>query len=393
MSDKFAAKLSKVKPSPTLAISAKAAALKAEGHDVISLSAGEPDFNTPDAVKDAAIAAINNNFTRYTPVDGTVELKQAIIEKFQRDNSLTYNSKQVLVSCGAKQSIYNTCQALLNQGDEVIIPAPYWVSYPAIVTLSDAEPVVVETQQEQQFKISAQQLEDAITENTKLFILCSPSNPTGMVYSSAELAALGEVLLRHPNIYILTDDIYESICWANSPFSNILMVCPDLYSRTIVINGVSKAYAMTGWRIGYAAGPEPLIKQMKKIQSQSTSGPCSISQAAATAAIAGPQDVVKKMVAEYNIRQKLVLDLLNSIPGFSCSPTEGAFYLFPCVKEAITNSGCSDDVSFSEWLLEKVNVAVVPGSAFGMPGYIRISYAAEADVLQSAIARIKELFV
>jgi aspartate aminotransferase len=381
-------KLDAIKPSATLAVSAKAAELKAQGIDVISLGSGEPDFATPAHIKAAAIAAIEANKSYYTPVDGTASLKEAIKNKLHHDNDLDYSMNQILVSSGAKQSVYNTCQALLNPGDEVIIPAPYWVSYPSIVLLSEAKPVIVKTTQAADFKITPDQLEQAITNKTKLFILNSPSNPTGMVYSHAELKALANVLLKYPQVYIISDDIYEHICWAEQSFKNIVMECPKLYDRTIVINGVSKAYAMTGWRIGYAAGPEVVIKAMKKLQSQSTSNACSIAQAAAEAALRGSQDCVADMVATYQQRQKFVLEGINALPGFTCNPTQGAFYLFPAVSGAINKLSLKDDIELCAYLLEQAQVAVVPGSAFGAANHIRLSYATSDAMLTSALERI-----
>lgn len=388
MSDIIAKRLLSLKPSATLAVSAKAAELKAEGINVISLSSGEPDFATPRHAKEAAIAAIENDQSYYTPVDGTAELKQAIKDKFHRDNGLDYALNQILVSSGAKQSVYNTCQALLNPGDEVIIPAPYWVSYPPIVELCEATPVVINTDDSSDYKITATQLENAITPRTKLLILNSPSNPTGMVYSHAELKALAEVLLAHPNVYILSDDIYEHIYWAKQSFKNIVMECPELYDRTIVINGVSKAYAMTGWRIGYAAGPKEIIAAMKKLQSQCTSNPSSIAQAAATAALNSSQDCIVEMVAIYQRRQQLMLEGINAIPGLDCNPTQGAFYLFVNAEKAINTLGLNDDVELCNYLLEKAQLAVVPGTAFGLPQHFRLSYATSDDILQQALSRL-----
>lgn len=385
----IAKRLQALKPSATLAVSAKAAELKALGIDVISLGSGEPDFATPRHIKDAAIAAIEGNQSYYTPVDGTASLKQAIQHKFQRDNNLDYSLQQILVSSGAKQSVYNACQALLNPGDEMIIPTPYWVSYPPIAELCEAVPVTIETTSAADFKITAEQLEHAITEKTKLLLLNSPSNPSGMVYSHAELHALAKVLLRHPAVYIISDDIYEPIYWADQPFKNIVMECPELYDRTIVINGVSKAYAMTGWRIGYAAGPADIIGAMKKLQSQCTSNPCSIAQAAAQAALAGSQECVVEMTKTYRRRQQFMLEGINAIAGLHCNPTQGAFYLFVNVEQATKTLGLKDDLEFCAYLLEKAQVAVVPGTAFGSPGHVRLSYATSDELLQEALNRIK----
>jgi aspartate aminotransferase len=378
-----------VKPSPTLAITARAAALRAAGKDVIGLGAGEPDFDTPDHIKAAAIAAINDGFTKYTPVDGTAGLKQAVIAKFRRDNGFDFAPEQILVSCGGKQSFYNLAQALLNPGDEVIIPAPYWVSYPDMVLLADGVPVIVDAGADQAFKITAAQLEAAITPNTRLFVINSPSNPTGMAYSQTELEALGEVLRRHPDVVVATDDMYEHILWPGKPFVNILNACPDLADRTLVLNGVSKAYSMTGWRIGYAGGPAEIIKAMKKIQSQSTSNPTSISQVAAEAALNGPQDCIAEMLVHFKARHDYVVQRLNQLPGVDCLATDGTFYVFPSVVgliEAI--DGVSDDLSLSEYLIENAGVALVPGSAFGLGGHARISIATSMDNLEQALDRI-----
>jgi len=388
---KLSQRVQRVKPSPTLAVSARAAELKAAGEDIIGLGVGEPDFNTPDHVKEAAINAIRHNETRYTAVDGTAALKQAIIDKFQRDNNLNYQDSQILVSSGGKQSFYNLCQAMLDEGDEVLIPAPYWVSYPDMVLLADATPVIVFAGKKQQFKLTADQLEQNITDKTRILVLNSPSNPTGVAYSHNELAELAVVLRKHPDILIATDDMYEHIYWRDEPFCNILMVAPDLYERTIVLNGVSKAYSMTGWRIGYAAGPVDLIKNMKKIQSQSTSNPASISQAAALEALQGNQSCIQIMLNEFKLRHDYLIDALNQIPGFSCLPGDGTFYAFPDVSEAITSlEGVNNDLEFSEYLLNNAGVAIVPGSAFGAPGYIRLSFATSMDILQDAVARINK---
>ena len=387
-----------IKPSPTLAVTARAAKLKAEGKDIIGLGAGEPDFDTPQHIKDAAIEAIKRGFTKYTPVSGTPSLKQAVVNKFKRDNGLDYTSKQVLVSCGGKQSFFNLVQAIINPGDEVIIPAPYWVSYPDMVILADGKPVFIEAGIEQAFKITPAQLQAAISPRTKLVVLNSPSNPSGAVYTQAELGALGEVLRGHPDILIATDDIYEHIQLGATPFSNILSACPDLYDRTMVLNGVSKAYSMTGWRIGYAAGPEPLITAMTNVQSQSTSNPTSISQVAAEAALNGDQACIQPMLQAFRQRHIFVVDTLNKIPGVKCLPSGGAFYAFPDVRLAITHlhqKGLIDaatDIALSSYLLEKSGVAVVPGSAFGLEGYIRLSFATSMQNLEQALARIHKAF-
>jgi len=390
---RLADRLVRVKPSPTLAVTARANALKAAGRDVIGLGAGEPDFDTPEHIKQAAAQAIRDGFTRYTPVDGTPELKRAVIGKFARDNGLQYSADQILVSCGGKQSFYNLAQALLNPGDEVIIPAPYWVSYPDMVLLAGGEPVIVKTGMAQHFKMTAAQLEAAITDRTRLVVLNSPSNPTGTAYSKAELAELGEVLLRYPQLLIATDDMYEHILWSDEPFANIVNACPALLHRTMVLNGVSKAYAMTGWRIGYAAGPAKLIGAMKKIQSQSTSNPCSIAQVAATAALDGSQDCVAEMVQVFKQRHDAVLGWLGQLAGVSCLPADGTFYLFPDFSEILANrTDVSSDVELAELILEREGVALVPGSAFGAPGYLRLSFATDLATLEEALSRLQRLF-
>jgi aspartate aminotransferase len=374
-----------------MAVTALAADLRRQGRDVIGLGAGEPDFDTPDHIKDAAIAAIREGQTKYTAVDGTLELRQAICDKFRRDNELEYAPDEVLVSSGGKQSCYNLCAAVLNPGDEAIIPAPYWVSYPDMVLLADGTPVIVSAGLEQGFKISPSQLEAAITPRTRLMFLNSPSNPTGAAYTRAELAALGEVLLKHPNVVIGTDDMYEHIFWADEPFATMAQACPELADRTVTLNGVSKAYAMTGWRIGYCGGPKELIKAMKKIQSQTTSNACSISQAASLAALTGTQDGLGVMREAFRERHDHVVAALNAIPGFKCAPASGAFYAFPEVSGAIEAKGLEDDNAFSTWLLNEAEVAVVPGSAFGAPGYIRLSFACGLDTLDAALDRIRRV--
>jgi len=384
-------RVNSVKPSPTLAVTARAKELKAQGKDIIGLGAGEPDFDTPSHIKQAAIEAINRGFTKYTAVDGTAELKRAIIGKFQRENGLSYEPDQILVSCGGKQSFYNLAQALLDSGDEVIIPAPYWVSYPDMVLLAEGRPVILETGLAQGFKITPEQLEAAITPRTRLLVLNSPSNPTGVTYSRAELAALAEVLRRHPQIIIASDDMYEHILWAPEPFANILNVAPDLYARTMVLNGVSKAYSMTGWRIGYAAGPVALVRAMKKIQSQSTSNPTSISQVAAQAALEGDQGCIQTMLAAFKERHDFVVERLNRIRGVHCLPSQGAFYSFPDMQEAITARGLANDVEMAEWLLNEVGVALVPGSAFGAEGCMRLSFATSLDILGDALDRLERV--
>ena len=392
MDFKLSDRVQRIKPSPTLAITARAAELRAAGKDIIGLGAGEPDFDTPEHIKKAAVNAISSGFTKYTAVDGTPSLKKAIIDKLSRDNQLNYSPNQILVSCGGKQSFFNLTQALLNEGDEVIIPAPYWVSYPDMVLLADGVPVIVEADIKQSFKITPEQLEAAITGKTRLVVLNSPSNPSGIAYSKAELAALGQVLLKHPNILVATDDMYEHILWSDEPFSNIVMACPALYDQTIVLNGVSKAYSMTGWRIGYAAGPESLIKAMKKVQSQSTSNPTSISQVAAETALNGDQSCLAPMLAAFKERHEYVYNRLNSIDGITCLPSDGTFYSFPDVRGFIEKiDGVDDDMALSEYLIEKAGVALVPGTAFGSPGYIRISFATSLDVLKDALERIEQV--
>jgi len=387
----LAKRIQRVKPSPTLTITARVAELRAAGKDIIGLGAGEPDFDTPDHIKTAAIQAIRDGFTRYTAVDGTPALKKSIIAKFKHDNGLDYAADQILVSCGGKQSFYNLCQAMLNAGDEVIIPAPYWVSYPDMVLLAEGEPVIVPTGVDNRFKISPEQLEAAITPKTRLFVINSPSNPTGVAYTRAELAALGKVLQQHPQLLIATDDMYEHILWSEEPFSNILNACPDLYDRTIVLNGVSKVYAMTGWRIGYAGGPADLIKAMKKVQSQSTSNPASISQVAAQTALEGDQSCIEPMIKAFRERHDYVVDALNRIPGVVCLPADGTFYCFPHVQAVIDRlDQVSDDIELAEYLLDKAGVALVPGSAFGAPGYARISFATGMDILKDALARLTD---
>jgi len=384
-------RVNNIKPSPTLAVTNRAAELRASGKDIIGLGAGEPDFDTPDHIKAAAINALNAGFTKYTAVDGTPALKQAIIHKFENDNGLNYQPNQILVSCGGKQSFFNLSLAFINPGDEVIIPAPYWVSYPDMVLIADGVPVIIRTSQEKRFKITPEQLEMAITPKTKLLVLNSPSNPSGVAYTRAELQALAEVLLRHPQVLIASDDMYEHILWSDEPFCNILMACPELYDRTIVLNGVSKAYAMTGWRIGYAAGPQKLIGAIKKVQSQSTSNPTSISQVAAQTALEGSQDCVKEMLIAFKHRHDFVIDALNAIEGVECIPADGTFYAFPNFQKIIdTNPAFADDVELAEFLLNEAGVALVPGSAFGAPGQMRLSFATSMKILEDAITRIKQ---
>ena len=389
MSIQLSDRVQSIKPSPTLAVTARAAAMRAAGKDIIGLGAGEPDFDTPDFIKQAAIKAINDGFTKYTAVDGTPGLKKAIVAKFKRDNGLDYEPKQVLVSCGGKQSFYNLAQALLNPGDEVIIPAPYWVSYPDMVLLAGGVPVIVAASQDQGFKLAAEQLRAALTPKTRLFVINSPSNPTGVSYTLDELKALGDVLKDYPDVIIATDDMYEHIVWEKGSFVNILNATPELYDRTMVLNGVSKAYAMTGWRIGYCAGPVKLIEAMTNIQSQSTSNPTSISQVAAETGLNGDQSFIREMVKAFKERHDYVLAELNGIPGVSCLPADGAFYLFPNAQGAIDKLGLADDVALSEYLIENAGVALVPGSAFGAPGHVRLSIATSMANLQKAIERLR----
>ena len=388
MSNRFAARVAQVKPSATIAMSAKAAELRAAGKDVISLSMGEPDFDTPEHIRKAAIEAIESGQTRYTPVDGTPELKQAIISKFQRDNELAYEPDQILVSTGAKQSLYNLMQALIGEDDEVLIPAPYWVSYPDMVRLAGGAPVTLNTSHKTDFLITPSQLQASINDKTRILILNSPSNPSGRAYTRQHLAELGEVLLEHPRILICVDDIYEHIWWADEPFSTLAQVVPELKDRTITTNGVSKAYAMTGWRIGYAAGTPDIIREMRKIQGQSTSNPCSISQAAATAALNGSQECVAEMCQAFHERHNWLVPALNDLPGVSCSAGEGSFYAFADFSEAIEKLGLKDDLEMAEHLLENALVASVPGTAFGTPGHLRLSFACGLDTLKEAVDRI-----
>ncbi len=388
MSSILSNRVQKVKPSATMAVTAKANELKAQGIKVVPMGSGEPDFDTPSNIQTAAVAAIRGGQTRYTAVDGTAELKSAIRDKFMRDNELEYSANEVMVSCGGKQVFYNLCQAILNEGDEVIIPGPYWVSYPDMAILADATPVINETGLDQDFKITPEQLESSITKNSKLLVLNSPSNPTGAVYSKEEIEDLGKVLERHPQVYIISDDIYEHILLGDDEFVNIAMACPKLKDRIIILNGVSKAYAMTGWRIGYAAGPEGIIKAMKKIQGQSTSNPTSIAQAAAVEALNGDQTFIDTMVEAFSSRHDFIVESLNAIDGIECPRSSGAFYSFPRVQGFIDRLGLSDDVEFATYCLEKLNIALVPGSAFGASGYARFSFATSMDNIKEAVDRL-----
>jgi aspartate aminotransferase len=389
---KTASRLDRVRPSPTLAVTQRAAELRAQGRDIIGLGAGEPDFDTPEHIREAAVRAINEGMTRYTAVGGTPALKQAIADKLERDNDMVVNGAQILVSVGAKHSLYNLCVALLNDGDEVIVPAPYWVSYPDMALLAGAEVRVIDCGIDADFKMLPEQLTETISARTRLLVLNSPSNPTGAAYTRAELEAIGEVLRAHPDVVVVTDDIYEDIYWADQPFCNILMACPDLADRCVVVNGVSKTYAMTGWRIGYAAGPESLIKAMTKLQSQSTSNPCSISQAAAVEAIAGDQSCLVPMVTAFQKRHDFVVRSLSEMAGVRCRPGEGTFYAFPDFSDAIARmDGIEDDLGFAARLLDEAGVALVPGSAFGAPGHMRLSFATDMSTLDDALGRIRGL--
>jgi len=388
-------RLKVIKPSPTLAVSAKAAKLKAEGKDVINMGAGEPDFDTPDFIKEAAIAAIRKGLTKYTAAGGTPSLKKAIIAKYKRENGLDYTDRQILVSVGGKQTSFNLCMALLNPGDEAIVPAPFWVSYPDMAMMADGKPVFIQAGIEQGFKITAQQLERAITPRSRLIWITSPSNPTGAVYTAEELKSLGEVLRKHPNIVIATDDMYEHILLDGSKFVNIVNVCPDLYSRTVVMNGVSKAYSMTGWRIGYCGGPQELIDAMENVQSHSTSNPTSISQYAAEAALNGDQSCMDPMLAAFKERAKVITEGLNRIPGVKSLMPTGAFYAFPDCREAIRTLHAAGkitaptDLALCDYLLaQPLAVAAVPGSAFGAEGYLRISFATSMENIKKAVERM-----
>lgn len=389
----IADKLKKIKPSPTLAVTAKAAELKAQGLDVIGLGAGEPDFGTPEHIKEAAYAAMKREETKYTPVDGSAALKKAVAAKFERENGLKYDVSQISVGAGAKHTLFNALYVTLNAGDEVIIPAPYWVSYVDIVAISDGVPVVVNTKEENRFTLQPDELEKAITPKTKWLILNSPSNPTGSAYTKEELQALADVLLKHPHVMVLTDDIYEHVIYDGFKFYTIAQVEPKLMDRTFTLNGVSKAYSMTGWRIGYGAGPKELIKAISIIQSQSTSNPCSISQAASVEALNGPQDFIPKNNEVFKRRRDFVVEALNKIPGITCMKPEGAFYVFPSCQGVIGKKTPKGDVikncsDFATYLLEDALVAVVQGSAFGMENYFRISYATSDENLKKACERI-----
>ena len=391
MSTILSNRVQKIKPSATMAVSDKAKQLKTQGVQIVSMGSGEPDFDTPVNIQKAATQAIGAGETRYTAVAGTPQPAKAICEQFKRENDLDYSINEVMASSGGKQVFYNPCQAILSKGDEVIIPSPYWVSYPDMAILADATPVFIKAGLDQEFKITPEQLESSINSNSKLFVLNSPSNPTGAVYTKSEIESLGKVLERHPHVHIISDDIYEHIRWEDDAFVNIAMAYPNLKDRTVILNGVSKAYAMTGWRIGYAAGPEEIIKAMKKIQGQSTSNPSSISQAAALEAISGDQSFINMMVEAFERRHNFLVDSLNTINGIECPQSCGAFYSFPRVQGLINRLGLKDDVEFSTYCLDKISLALVPGSAFGAPGYVRLSFATSMDNLKLAIERLSNI--
>ncbi|MAZ77677.1 MAG: aspartate aminotransferase [Legionellaceae bacterium] len=391
MTQPLSQRIQSIKPSATLSLNAKAKALKAEGKDIISLSVGEPDFNTPENIRAAAIKAINEGNNHYTPVDGTPAIKDAIIKKFKRDNKLDYQADQVMATTGGKQAIFNLLIAMLNPGDEVIIPAPYWVSYPDMVVLNGGEPVIITADAKQHFKITAEQLDRAITDKTKLFMLNSPSNPTGMAYSNDELKAIADVLLKHPHVYLMSDDVYEHILWDKANTQHILNLCPELYERTIIVNAASKSYAMTGWRLGFAAGPKDIIGAMKKAQGQSTSNPCSIAQAAVVEALSGDQSCLDEFCRIFRERHDAVLKRLQAMDGVEVGPADGAFYLFPNVAKVIQKLGLKDDAELSALLLEKAGVAVVPGSAFGLADHLRLSYALDLETLNKAMDCIEKV--
>ena len=384
-------RISQLPASPTLAISAKAKSLAAAGRDVLNLSAGEPDFNTPEFIRRAACEALERGETRYTPADGTAELKQAIAEKFKNENGLEYKADQIIATTGAKQALFNAAVAALDPGDEVLIPAPYWVSYPAQAQLAGAEPVFIPCPAEQGFKLTPEALEKAITQKSRMLILNSPGNPSGAVYTREELQALGAVLDKHEDLLVVSDDIYEHLIYnPDKPFTNIAMAVPSLRERTLLVNGVSKAYAMTGWRLGYAAGPAWLVGAMKKLQSQSTSNPATASQAGAVAALTGDQVCVADMRAAFQARRDRFVAGINRVPGLSCTPPDGAFYAFVDCRDAIAARNLENDLAFAEWLLEGPELAAVPGSAFGLEGFMRFSYACDQDTLDAAVKRLEQ---
>lgn len=390
MSFKISNRVAQIKPAATITVSMKAAELRAQGHDIISLGFGEPDFDTPDHIKQAAIKAMWAGETKYTPVDGTAQLKQAIVNKFRRENQLKFDTDQIIVSNGAKQSLFNLLVSLLNPNDEVILPAPYWVSYVDMIKLADGLPVILNATAESDYKITPKQLQASLNDRSRLLIINSPSNPTGKSYTASEYRALAEVLTEFPKVMVVCDDIYEHIYWGNEPFCTLLNACPEFASRTVIINGVSKAYAMTGWRIGYAAGPKKLIPSLRKVQGQCTSGASSISQAAATEALDGPQDCVVSMRVEYKRRYQYLVAALNEIEGVECPECEGAFYAFPSFKAIIDQMpAIRDDVDLAEWMLENAGVAMVPGTAFGAPGHLRLSFATSMENLEACVQRIR----
>jgi aspartate aminotransferase len=384
-------RVQRVKPSPTLAVTARAAKLKAEGKDIIGLGAGEPDFDTPAHIADAGVEAIRKGFTRYTNVDGIVELKDAIIAKFKRDNQISYERNQILVSSGAKQTIYNLCMAVLDPGDEAVIPAPYWVSYPDMVLLADGLPVTPNCPASAGYKLTPRQLEAAITPKTRLLLINSPCNPTGAAYTRAEWRGLADVLLQHPRVIVGTDDMYEKIWWGQEAFSSLLTVAPELYDRVVTINGVSKSYAMTGWRLGYCGGPKEIVNAMSTLQGQSTSNACSITQKAAVAALNGDQKPVEAMNVEFKRRHDWFIAALNRLPGISALPCAGAFYAWADCSAAMAAFGIRDDNAFAEMLINDAGVAVVPGSGFGAPGHFRASFATSMAVLEKSIERMQKV--
>ncbi len=393
MSLSVSKRMASVKPSPTSAILALASELKAAGKDIISLGAGEPDFDTPLHIKNAAKKAIEDGLTKYTPIDGTYDLKCAIQAKFENENNIIYKNNQIIVSNGAKQCLFNICLSLLSEGDEAVICAPYWVSYPDMIKIAGAKPVILEASIEDKFKINPKQLEESITNRTRLLIINNPSNPTGSCYSKKELQALGKILVNFPNVTIVSDEIYEHIYWGDSSFSSFSEACPQLYDQIVTVNGVSKAYAMTGWRIGYAAGPKQLITAMKTIQSQSTSNPCSISQIAALAALQGNQSALINMTKQYKKRHDYIFSAINQIKGFECCKGTGSFYIFPRIIGALQEKNLKSDTELVELLIREANVACVPGSAFGAPGYIRLSFACSLKTLKEAVKRIKQVIM
>jgi len=389
---KLSSRINSIKPSPTLAITVKANALQEEGRNIIGFGAGEPDFDTPLPIKIAAIKAIEEGFTKYTPVDGIVELKDAIIRKLHNDNHLNYNRSQIVVSCGAKHTLYNLCQVLFEEGDEVIIPSPYWVSYLDMTVLSGAKPVILKTTESQGFKLQPQQLEEAITKNTRAVIINCPSNPAGVVYTASELEALADVVFRK-GVLVISDDVYEKIIYDSKAFTNIASLSEELKKMTVVVNGVSKAYSMTGWRIGYAAGPEEIISAVTKLQSQSTSNPTSVAQKAAVEALNGPQNSVTEMVEEFRKRRNTIVEMLNDTPGITCMLPRGAFYVFPDVSalfgKSYRGTVISNSSDFAAYLLDEANVAVVPGVDFGHDNHIRLSYATSLKNIEEGLKRIK----